>query len=129
MSRKFHLSQPKGFSLVELLVVIAVIAILAGIGIAGIASIRESAELAKNQRNAQMIASLYRSAVGVGMSTNGITSRSNAIAVITEGTNIPSGNATYSFRLDGMSAYEVEKAEAHLAFTNGILSFSLVPAP
>ena len=122
MLRKCHTARSGAFSLVELLVVIAVIGFLAAIAVATISSIRESAESTKTQRNAQTIASLYSSAVGAGMRTNDITSLPNAVSIVTDGTNVSSGSATYSFRLDGMSPEEIQKAQNRLMFTNGLLT-------
>lgn len=118
--RRLHVS---AFSLVELLVVIAVIAIIAAIAIPNIAGITGAATDAKIRRNAQTIASTYNAAIASGMPTNSAANLSNAIAIIVAGTNIPVGNTTHSYSVDGLSPTESSNAQAYLAFSNGTIVY------
>jgi len=114
--------------LVELLVTIAVIAVVAAIAIPNISSISQSAEEAKVQRNAQAIASTYSAAVAAGLATNGIASLSNAIAIMAAGTNVPTGNTSQFFRVDGLTEPEITKAaDRYLRFTNGMIHYGSNP--
>ena len=54
------------FSLIELLVVIAVIGIIAAIAIPNIGNLTAGADVAKNQRNAQNLASVFSAARAAG---------------------------------------------------------------
>jgi len=54
------------FSLIELLVVIAVIGIIAAIAIPNIGNLTAGADIAKNQRNAQNLASVFSAARAAG---------------------------------------------------------------
>ena len=59
-------SSKKGFSLVEMLVVIAVIGVLTAIAIPIIGRINEQAKVAKDNRNAQAVVTMYNAARAAG---------------------------------------------------------------
>ena len=97
------------FSLVELLVVIAVIAVIAAIAIPNIAGINDAATTARNQRNAQLIASTYNNSLAAG--------NTNATDVATALASLPYTSANgMSFRADGVDATALTAAEAYLTF-------------
>lgn len=109
----FKMSAQGGFSLVELLVVIAVIAIIAAIAIPNIAGITSAATTAKEQRNAQNLASTYNAAIAAGY-TNATADVDAAILAITNGLNIKIGNTTNFFKVDGLTPDQVTDAKKYL---------------
>lgn len=111
------------FSLVELLVVIAVIAIIAAIAIPNIAGITGAATDAKIRRNAQTIASTYNAAIAAGMPTNAAGNLADAVDIIVAGTNIPVGNTTHSYSVNGLSPTESSNAQVYLGFSNGTIVY------
>ena len=58
--------RPKGFSIIELLIVIAVIGVIAGISIRSISGMFDKGETIKNYRNAQSIVSAFNAARAAG---------------------------------------------------------------
>ena len=57
-----HKRLEKAFSLIEMLVVIAVIGIIAAMALPGVSNVNESAKMARDQRNAQSIATMFNNA-------------------------------------------------------------------
>lgn len=117
-------SLPRGFSLVELLVVIAVIAIIAAIAIPNIANIAQSADAAKTRRNAQTVAATYNAAIAAGMQTNAAATLEDAVNIIRAGTNVVVGNTSHFYSVDGLSADESTRAQTLLSFSNGMIVLS-----
>ena len=75
-------NKKSGFSLVEMLVVIAVIGVIAAIAVPNISKINRGAKYAKDQRNAQQIASVVAAADAAGHDFIGTST--TAAAVITK---------------------------------------------
>lgn len=102
---------PKGFSLVEMLVVIAVIGIIAAIAIPNIGSVSGSAKTATAQRNAQSIVSLYQYGTAAGIAWSGADRNTKVASVITGATPSDGAFAGKSFKLPNLS--DADKVAAY----------------
>jgi type IV pilus assembly protein PilA len=103
------------FSLVELLVVIAVIAVIAAIAIPQITNTTDAATVARNQRNAQLIASQW------GLSYQaGNTGASNVATAIA---SLPYTNTQTQmvFAVGGISSNDITAAQTYLTWSNNAL--------
>ncbi len=89
------------FSLIELLVVIAVIGIIAAIAIPNIGNLTAGADVAKNQRNAQNLASVFSAARAAGNTQTfaDTTAAVDAVIVGLSGRGTPAA----SFRVPNMA--------------------------
>ena len=113
------LKKQSAFSLIELLVVIAVIGIIAAIAIPNIGNLTGGATIAKNQRNAQTIASVSQSAIAAGRTQLG----ADAAAEFTQlkaGVKGEGSLTNATFQVD-MSQEDFEGAQGFLNYssTNG----------
>lgn len=82
-------SAPKGFSLVEILVVISVIGIISALSVPSVSSFVDSAEKAKVARNAQNLVSTYSAGLAVGYNfAEGETEVANVVQRIVAGANV-----------------------------------------
>lgn len=92
--KNLKVSNKKGFSLVELLVVIAVIGVIAAIAIPAMSGIFGKADATKTNRNAQAIVSQYNAARAAG-NTATHADKAAAVAAIT-GAAPMSGSGVFS---------------------------------
>lgn len=121
-------SFPRGFSLVELLVVIAVIAIIAAIAIPNIANVGKQANFAKDQRNAQNIASVASAAIAAGYepSPAWITAQ-DVYDDLSAGVTLPSGANPMQFGISTMSPGEQTESLKFLTVTPATTSPKIPP--
>jgi type IV pilus assembly protein PilA len=95
--KNLKVSNKKGFSLVELLVVIAVIGVIAAIAIPAMSSIFGESEKARNMRNGQNIASVANAALAAGCTIGttagqvNLTDDAGLIASLEAGAVAPTG--------------------------------------
>jgi prepilin-type N-terminal cleavage/methylation domain-containing protein len=99
------LRSSQGFSLVELLVVISVIAVIASLAIPNLATISQNAHFAKNERNAQTIASLA-AAVRAGGATNQWTTIDDVVDDLENAITLTNGGVPATFRISPLTPEE-----------------------
>lgn len=125
---KLSSSKKSGFSLVEMLVVIAVIGVIAAIAVPNISKINRGARYAKDQRNAQQIASVAAAGEAAGHDfVNGGTVVATAIGAIVTGhtltaTENPSLAGTF-FGVPELGATEATGAANFLTISGGRLNY------
>ncbi len=130
-------NKKSGFSLVEMLVVIAVIGIIAAIAVPSSSKINRAARYAKDQRNAQQIASVVAAAQAAGYDfvakPTVTTSKPAVVTRVVGGYTLltadnPSLAGTY-FGVPGMAAAEQTGAANFLTVTGGrvVYDANLVP--
>lgn len=96
------------FSLIELLVVIAVIGIIAAIAIPNIGNLTAGADVAKNQRNAQNLASVFSAARAAG-NTDSFANVTAAVDGVIAGL-AGRGSPAASFRVPNMASADRDLA-------------------
>lgn len=105
------------FSLIELLVVIAVIGIIAAIAIPNIGNLTAGAGVAKNQRNAQNIASVFSAARAAGNAT-AFATKELAVTALTTSPGLSGGGASpATFYVPNMSAADQTAALVYLTLS------------
>lgn len=123
----------RGFSLVEMLVVIAVIGIIAAIAVPNIGKINDSAKIAKNQRNAQSIASMFAAADAAGHDFAGTTKNAVAAEIVAgvKITDVDSPFKDRTFKVPGLSTADIAAADDYLAWddTDKTLSYTKTLTP
>jgi len=107
---------PRGFSLVEMLVVIAVIGVIAAIAIPNIGSVGNSAKVATAQRNAQSIVSLYQYGTAAGIAWAGADRNAKIQSVVTGAVPSDGAFAGKSFKLPSMSLADQQAAYKYVGF-------------
>ncbi len=114
---------PRGFSLVEMLVVIAVIGVIAGIAVPTIGNITSNADEGATKRNAQNLCSLHTAAVAAGYDFN-TEDKSEIAAQLKTGVTGPA-IAGSDFRLK-LSDGEVDDALAYCSYDpiSGTMTYS-----
>lgn len=113
-----------GFSLIELLVVIAVIGIIAAIAIPNIGNLTGGAEIAKNQRNAQNLASVFSAARAAG-NTNSIADVDAAITALTTSPGMTNASGA-TFYVPNLSSADVTGAKGYLSVPVGGANSQLI---
>ncbi len=109
----------------ELLVVISIIGLISLIAISAFSNIGGSSEMAKNKRNAQVIARTASSAIAAGVEE--ICSCDNkleAIARLESGVSPGGEMSSLVFRIPLMTQEEKEGAAQFLTYTGGMLIYS-----
>ncbi len=107
---------PRGFSLVEMLVVIAVIGVIAAIAIPNIGSVGNSAKVATAQRNAQSIVSLYQYGAAAGIAWNGADRNAKVQSVVAGAKPLDGAFADKVFKLPGISTEDQQAAYKYIGF-------------
>ena len=121
-------NKKSGFSLVEMLVVIAVIGVIAAIAVPNISKINRGARYAKDQRNAQQIASVVAAANAAGHDFVGTaTAAAPVIALVITGHTLttaenPSLAGTF-FGVPALGPTEATGAANFLNVTGGRLVY------
>ena len=121
-------NRKSGFSLVEMLVVIAVIGVIAAIAVPNVSKINRGARYAKDQRNAQQIASVVFVADAAGYDfVNGTTSVTTVVDRVRSGHTMtaaenPSLAGVY-FGVPGFGNAERTGASKFLTITAGRLVY------
>lgn len=115
------ISSRQAFSLAELLVVIAVIGIIAALAIPNISAITTSSHYAKDERNAQNIASMAIAAKAAGADTSGWNSVPDLVQALEDGVTVPAvgGQPPVEFKISGLSADDRAAIASYLSVTNG----------
>ncbi len=128
--KNLKVSNKKGFSLVELLVVIAVIGVIAAIAIPAMTNIFGNSRTAKSKRNAQNIASVYSAARAAGASFIGNGGNGTTVSDITSqlasGINGSGSFSTSKFQIS-LAPTEIMEATAFLDaadIINGVLKYT-----
>jgi prepilin-type N-terminal cleavage/methylation domain-containing protein len=107
---------PRGFSLVEMLVVIAVIGVAAAIAIPNIGSVGSSARVATAQRNAQSIVSMYEYGTAAGIVWGGADRNAKIQSVITGASPTDGPFAGKSFKLPNLSTADTQATYPYIGF-------------
>jgi type IV pilus assembly protein PilA len=117
-------SLKQGFSLVEMLVVIAVIGVIAAIAVPNIGSLTNAAKIARDQRNAQSIASVFAAGTAAGVPWD-TASKDAAIADVIKG-NAPADGAFVgkTFQVPNLTGTDLAGAASHLTLTSGQLIYT-----
>jgi type IV pilus assembly protein PilA len=102
------------FSLIELLVVIAVIGIIAAIAIPNIGNLTAGAGVAKNQRNAQNLASVFSAARAAGNTSTFATKELAVAALVTSPGLAGLGTSPATFRVPNLAAGDQTTALVYL---------------
>ncbi|CAN5321854.1 hypothetical protein BH09VER1_BH09VER1_37340 [soil metagenome] len=108
-----------GFSLVELLVVISVIGMIVAIVLPSFSGVRDQAQFAKDQRNAQSIASVVSEAVAAGYHGTNWSSLSDVISSVSGSSiSVPaqSGAAPMVFAISELSEADTNNLYKFLTF-------------
>ncbi len=106
------------FSLIELLVVIAIIGIIAAIAIPNIGGLTAGAKTAKNQRNAQTLASVFSAARAAGNDDSFDTVAAIGTALTTTpGITAGTGANQSSFYVPNLVDPDLTKAEGYLTIS------------
>jgi type IV pilus assembly protein PilA len=121
--KNLKLSNKKGFSLVELLVVIAVIGVIAAIAIPAMTDVFGNSRTAKAKRNAQNLASAYSAAVAAGAVTTAVTTEALAVDAIVAGLNGSGAFASSNFKVV-LDNDEQTAAEDYLDWQNNALVYT-----
>ena len=121
-------NKKSGFSLVEMLVVIAVIGVIAAIAVPNISKINRGARYAKDQRNAQQIASVVSAGDAAGHEFVGTSTTAAPIIarVVTGHTMTAAENPSLAgtfFGVPGLGAAESLGAANFLTVTGGRLVY------
>lgn len=111
---KSTLSSPRGFSLVEMLVVISVIGIIASIAIPSISSVSASARTAVAQRNAQSVVSMFSAGQAAGVTWTG-TTRNDLVGSVIAG-QAPTDGAFVGkkFRVPSITGADLSAANKYI---------------
>lgn len=111
-------------SLVELMVVISVIGIITAIALPNLDNLSTHAHYAKNERNAQTIASMIAAARGVGL-TNTWADADEVIDDLVEGVAVPGPAGAMQFKISPLSESERLGVASYLEVTNGEVIYRL----
>ena len=109
-------------SLVELLVVISVLGIISALFVPNIANISSQAHYAKNERNAQNIATLIASAKAAGV-TNTWSTATQAITDLETGFSIPAADGSIELKISPMSEEEKIATAGYLQVVEGMIYY------
>ncbi|MFZ4763521.1 MAG: type II secretion system protein [Roseimicrobium sp.] len=121
----------KGFSLVEMLVVIAVIGVIAAIAIPNIADVDTASRIARDQRNAQNLASVYASARAAGVPTGDLgTDVGSAVDALVTGVAVPNDGSAFAnsqFRVPNLEDPDKTSCQEYLKYEGGALVYDKTP--
>jgi prepilin-type N-terminal cleavage/methylation domain-containing protein len=127
--KNLKVSNKKGFSLVELLVVIAVIGVIAAIAIPAMSGIFGKADNNKTLRNAQNIVSSFNAARAAG-NTTVYADEDAAVAAIVTATGITGAGSFSATRFSApMQTSEAAAAKAHIDISGTGADLTLVYTP
>jgi len=125
--------RPRGFSLVELLVVVIVLGVLASLAIANFTNINETSRVTVARAQAQRIASVFGSGIATGApgfkAASSVDTAMNAVGAGSQGSG---ANASAWFQLPGISAdmdedkLTAEQARHYLSWESGSLIYNPV---
>lgn len=123
-STTLFISKQHGFSMIEMLVVISIIGIIVAMALPSMTGIASQAEFARDQRNAQTIASVAASAVASGYPATNFNSEEQAINLLTQGIEVTNNGQVMRFEVTSLSTNEQASARHFLSLTNGMLVHS-----
>ena len=122
-------SSPRGFNIVEMLVILAALALLAAIGIPALGHNKEVNNITAAQDAARSIASIFSSGRQAGAFAD-VTSVASAMTAVGQGANGTGSMANLHFRLSGISPTMdsgkplEQQVQHYLTFANGTLQYS-----
>jgi prepilin-type N-terminal cleavage/methylation domain-containing protein len=122
MTFRAYPSSTVGMSLIELLAVVSVLGIVTAVALPNLASVSSHAYWAKDEKNAQNIASLLASAKAAG-APNSWTNVDDAIEDLHTGISVQMGNGQVTLGISEMSEEERERAANLLQVSDGMVYY------